>query len=484
MKVSPLYRARIRLQGEARVIDRPLKTTDKMVAEKRMAQLVTELERERAGLIAPRLERESAQFPLTKHQEDFIADLVALGRTKKYAKLVMGRFTRLSAECKWRYPGDISTNSFVSWRSTQTKLTPKTLNEYLNSGNALLNWMVRQGRVSFNPLRDVAHADVRGHQQHRRAFTEDELNRLLTAASPQRRLLYLAAAFTGLRAGELKQVIWGDLQLDCERPHIRVRALTAKNRKDAIIPLHPQLLQELLAIREPGTKPDSRAFYQHPHPDRIIRADMEKAGIERLDSTGRKLDFHALRYTFATRLAMCGVSQRLAQELMRHSDPRLTANIYTDATQLPTFDAIKVLPWQVSGTAQPATPAEPEPIEMRAEVMPEYTATALLFPFSASHSQTRTVVQSDSQYPANTSNNQGFRHVLTNFVRNGKSLKTSGRRDSNEHQNNSQNVIVEHLSSDVPSTMLQTALRGNLASNSKMVEVAGLEHVPQVANFQ
>jgi site-specific recombinase XerD len=48
---------------------------------------------------------------------------------------------------------------------------------------------------------------------------------------------------------------------------------------------------------------------------------MEKAGIERLDDMGRKLDFHALRYTFATKLAASGVSRRMSQELLRHSDP-------------------------------------------------------------------------------------------------------------------------------------------------------------------
>jgi integrase len=230
MKVSPLYRARIRLQGEARSSTAP-ENHDKMVAEKRMAELVTSLSA-RGPDSLPRALNANRQFPLTKHQEDYIADLVALGRTKKYSKLVMARFTRLAAECKWRYPGDISTNSFVSWRSTQKKLSPKTLNEYLNAGNALLNWMVRQGRVSYNPLHDVAHADVRGHQQHRRAFTEAELTKLLAVASPQRRLLYLAAAFTGLRAGGIETGHMGRPPTDCERPHIRVRALTAKNRKE------------------------------------------------------------------------------------------------------------------------------------------------------------------------------------------------------------------------------------------------------------
>ena len=31
---------------------------------------------------------------------------------------------------------------------------------------------------------------------------------------------------------------------------------------------------------------------------------------------------------------------------MRHSDPNLTANIYTDASQLPTFDAVASLDWE------------------------------------------------------------------------------------------------------------------------------------------
>ncbi|WP_425607035.1 tyrosine-type recombinase/integrase [Rubellicoccus peritrichatus] len=64
----------------------------------------------------------------------------------------------------------------------------------------------------------------------------------------------------------------------------------------------------------------------------------------------RKVDFHALRYTFATRLARNGVSQRLAQELMRHSDLNLTARIYTDASQLPTFSTIESLPFENQST--------------------------------------------------------------------------------------------------------------------------------------
>jgi integrase len=475
--MAHLYRGRIRLEGEYKVRDIGLKTTDRQVAEKMLADRVRELERERAGLIAPRLERESAQQPLSKHQDDFVADLVALGRTKKYSKLVMARFTRLAAECKWRMPGDITTNSFVSWRAQQTKLSPKTLNEYLNAANALLNWMVKQGRVSENPLRGMAHADVRGHTMHRRAYTGEELDRLLAVAEPDIRLLYLAAALTGLRAGELKQVIWGDIHLDCERPHICVRASTAKNRKDATLPLHPQLVAELLKCRKPTTKPESRAFSQHPHPDRQIRADLEKAGIPRIDSTGRKLDFHALRYTFATRLAACGVSQRLAQELMRHSDPRLTANIYTDATQLPTFEAIQVIPWQGQTAAKPAANAEKSAPSVTHTEPHNYTVISPHDSFPTNHLQTQSVSVIENKNPAQGASGLGLGRVLTDFVKNRKTIRVAGWTGIEEPSKGSHSVEGERVTAAHANTHTANSLQGNFANNKKLVEVAGLGHV-------
>ena len=44
------------------------------------------------------------------------------------------------------------------------------------------------------------------------------------------------------------------------------------------------------------------------------------------------------------RLTLNGVSPRVTQEAMRHSDPKLTAKTYTDAGMLPTRAAICSLP--------------------------------------------------------------------------------------------------------------------------------------------
>lgn len=213
--------------------------------------------------------------------------------------------------------------------------------------------MIKHGRINANPVIHVTKISLRGRQQRRRAFTDDELQRLL-AVSEDRKLLYLTASYTGLRQNELKQLCWGDIHLDIEKPFIKARASTTKNGRDAVIPLHPQLVNELLAIRPEPVKENTPVFYIDSNPDRSFKRDLKEAGIERIDALNRKVDFHALRYTFCTMLARHGTSQRMAQELMRHSDPHLTAQIYTDVSQLPTFNAVSNLPWVDNSESQEA----------------------------------------------------------------------------------------------------------------------------------
>ncbi len=344
-----LYRGRYRLDGDFAVTDIALGTGDKQVAERKLADIVNEKEREKAGLLAPQKERLAAKKKLRDHLEDYVAELRSLGRTKKHYRLVCYRITRLLEEAGWTYPQDVDADSFGYWRNRQREAAPKTLNEYLNAMLSLLHWMERQGRIQGNPLKFVKKADLRGKQQKRRAFTPEEFARLL-AVSGKNRIAYLTAAYTGLRLGEIEQLVWADLHLEAEPPYLLARASTTKNRKEALIPLHPRLAEELKAYRKDGAEEEEAVFSLTIHPERPLYRDMAKAGIEKLDALGRKLDFHSLRYTFATTLAVNGTSQRVAQELMRHSDPMLTAKIYTDVSQLPIADAVNRLPWIADGS--------------------------------------------------------------------------------------------------------------------------------------
>jgi len=66
--------------------------------------------------------------------------------------------------------------------------------------------------------------------------------------------------------------------------------------------------------------------------------------LEYQDSQGRFADFHCLRHTFITNLARANVSPKTAQSLARHSDIRLTMDIYTHVEQEEQATAIRGLP--------------------------------------------------------------------------------------------------------------------------------------------
>jgi Phage integrase family len=78
--------------------------------------------------------------------------------------------------------------------------------------------------------------------------------------------------------------------------------------------------------------------------DKIFNRDPKAAGIAKRDGRGRTLDVHDLRTTFGTLLGPDGVPLRTAQTAMRHSDPKLTANVYTDPKLLDVEGALDALP--------------------------------------------------------------------------------------------------------------------------------------------
>ncbi len=109
------------------------------------------------------------------------------------------------------------------------------------------------------------------------------------------------------------------------------------------MPLNAGAAAELAALRPRDCDPLGPVFSSVPTLETLQR-DLEKAGIIYRDAEGRQSDFHSLRYTFCTFLALANVPIRTAMELMRHKDPRLTLQIYTDAGQLDLDEAVSRLP--------------------------------------------------------------------------------------------------------------------------------------------
>jgi len=182
----------------------------------------------------------------------------------------------------------------------------------------------------------------------------------------QRRLVYLLAVWTGLRRNEIRQLIWGDVQLDCLPARIALRAGTTKSKRADSLPIHPQLAEDLRAWRPAGAAPTDRVFSTVPNM-KCLRADLALAGIPDKDQAGRYVDFHSLRVSLSTMLAANGVTPRATQALMRHTDPRLTAGVYTDEKLLPLAGELLAVP-SIPTSGAVASPSPSPDADMQALV--------------------------------------------------------------------------------------------------------------------
>jgi len=189
-KRGRLWWWRYRPQGDqGKAQDISLETPDKQVADRKRTELLAEKEREAAGIIAPRALRDAAQKPLSEHLQDLLGDLGAQGKSEKHLANVEHRVGALIEACGWKIAKDVTADSFQNWRRGQS-LSAKTLNDYLEAGRRLLNWMEKQRRLVGNPLKSVEKVSAQGKNSHsRRAFAEDEVKRLLAAVPDDRKAI-------------------------------------------------------------------------------------------------------------------------------------------------------------------------------------------------------------------------------------------------------------------------------------------------------
>jgi integrase len=335
-------------QGKTQDIS--LGTPDKQVAERRRSEMLVEKEREAAGISVARPLREAAQKPLSEHLEDLLGDLRAQGKGGKYLANIEHRVGVLIKSCGWKLWKDVTADSFQIWRKGQS-LSAKTLNDYMEAARRLMNWIERHGRLVGNPLKCVEKVGAQGENSHpRRAFSGDEMKRLLRAVPADRKAIYLMAVHTGLRRSELASLIWGDLHLSAVQPFLNVRASTTKNHKPASMRLPGEVVAAMDAIRPASASDSDTVFPRFPRIERFKR-DLVKAKVEYENEHGFA-DFHALRNTFCTNLGNGGVAPAVRQALMRHCDSKLTERIYTDKRMLATWSAIESLPSYTTGLSQ------------------------------------------------------------------------------------------------------------------------------------
>jgi integrase len=210
------------------------------------------------------------------------------------------------------------------------RLSSRTINKRLTIIHGVMRRAMKVWNLRANPAAGIEKIPER-RSGDLEVLRPDEIRQLAAAAeNEQEAALYLSAAFTGLRFGELAALRWSDIDWHRELIHVR-RALARsvieapKSGKVRSVPMVADIAQVLarLGQRELWTGEDEFVFVSptggyidHSTTVRAYKKALKRAGL-------RSVKFHGLRHSFGT-LAVQAFPLSDVQAWMGHADIQTT----------------------------------------------------------------------------------------------------------------------------------------------------------------
>ena len=263
---------------------------------------------------------------------------------------------------------ELNRKDIKRWLTSLLKagLSHKTHNHALGSLRTFCLYAVDCHYIAESPVDGIAFLDpLEDRRAASRPLTHDQLTDLLTTVKGRRKLYYLFGSKAGLRWEEISRLTWRNL--DIEKGWIRLSSGSTKKKRADELPIHADLMSELVKYLAEVTE-DNKGVAPLPT-DKLFKAaptritwlrDLRNAGIIRIvrdgikaenepeevdcgpdvancwfpgyrDDRGRILGQQCLRKTFGTHLASVEKNMAVVAKLMRHTDPKMTLELYTDA---------------------------------------------------------------------------------------------------------------------------------------------------------
>jgi integrase len=297
------------------------------------------------GSVVPAVRR-AERVTIDEVGELMVESLRAKGRKKAtvetYASAVRVQLSPFFGSQPLDKIGRRELEAFMAYMS-RTGRSPKTTLNALGILYSIFEYARREGWVQANPCTlvdkpraDSADPDIRFLDREEveallRGVPDDDLGRI-------ERRMYLAAAMTGMRQGELLALRWRDIDWSARRVRVRRNFVrgefgTPKSKRSSrSVPLADRVAGELDQLhKETLYKRDDDLVFAHPHTGKPIdRSKLLKRFKAALRAGEvREVRFHDLRHTFGTLMAAQGVPMRALQEMMGHRDFKTTL-IYAD----------------------------------------------------------------------------------------------------------------------------------------------------------
>jgi integrase len=220
----------------------------------------------------------------------------------------------------------ITPEQIDAWRRGLTGLSNRSKNKLLIQLHGIFRRAQMVWGLQANPLARVEKHPMRASGDIQ-VFSPEEVWALVrAAASEQDGAIFLTAAFTGLRMGELLALRWRDV--DFAGATVRVRGsyaaghlTTPKSGKVRAVPVAPDVATALAQLgRRDNWLGDDDLVFAGDAGGYLDGSALRRRYKEALGRAGlRPLRFHDLRHTFGTRM-IANADIRRVQEWMGHAD--------------------------------------------------------------------------------------------------------------------------------------------------------------------
>lgn len=218
----------------------------------------------------------------------------------------------------------------VSILNNMTHLTYFHMKRTLSIIRQALNAAKQNGYIKTNPTCGVIVPDGR-QTEPRRPLTEQEREEFLRLAETHRFGLWIKVLLLcGLRPGESARM--RKRHINAENKLLYVDGTKSKSSK-RFVPLTDQLLDDLLKYT--ANLQDDDLLFTKAHGGQANQSRLQYMWRDfkaQLDSCDDALCPYCLRHTFCTDLQHAGIPLTIAAKLMGHSNPRITARVYTHYT--------------------------------------------------------------------------------------------------------------------------------------------------------
>jgi integrase len=314
--------------GKAKRIQTSLRTSDKTVAERIVAEELRQAQLVAAGVIKDRPKKTLAElFREYEHHKERTSRPNTVQQLRSTLRLFAGFLDGDTPGWREMQVADVTIEPFKRWQAARLDAgrKPCTINTQIGALKGALSYAVRNGYIEQSPIGGGKLAALRVEQDPPRYLSRDEIKamRWVLADHQDAYDFFVIAINSGIRLGAILHLTWED-SVFLRGKIIRVVPHGGWHPKTRTSVRNLDMRPEVSTVLARRYMKRSGSFVfggQHPLSDETVkgwfRKAYRKAGIE-------GAGIQTLRHTFASHLVMNGVPLLTVSRLLGHASVKTT----------------------------------------------------------------------------------------------------------------------------------------------------------------